>query len=574
MSATGALRFAPTELEVGNVWLGGSKRVPVTLTLDATFPCDDVQLSGLSAPLSVDPTSMRLDPSDATPVELVFEIRSAGPVSGTLVARGCGLEASLPVSALGVETLVCPADEGCSRFAFDPPLGRCVRVAVSDGTPCFESCLMNGQCVRGECRGQPISCDDGDACTIDACGSEGTCVHLPGANLCPANAACAAAGCEGGVCPVKPLAKLWRGPTVPEDFELRGSLLLDAQGALFWVEEKSSTECVLVSASSATGRERFRQSFNCINMSIRNWLAGDVVVIVGGYGTFSRPAGSLVYGFDTSSGMLRWAANVRNVLPVPQGRRTFVERGTIDGPNAVIAVMQNTAFDQPFLQLDLVSLSTADGTLAWSRPGPTTAVWHFGGDGLGRYFLQDRIPDRGGVMAVDQATTLWANTDALVINAAGRSFSRNFVLDSATGQQLAAMPRATLSIWFANSRVGVRTVTASNAPEYFDVNSGMPGASLAAMGPQAVPSALLNDDRTLFVTSPENDVGAVNVDGSLAFRCSTGGQFKFGIATRDRVIGWSNKTLVAFWAPGVLPGSGWWLPFGNERAQNAPQPPR
>lgn len=254
----GSLRFTPATLDVGNVWLGGSKRVPVTLTLDATFPCEDVQLTGLTPPISVDPSALRLEPSDSTPVELVFEVRTAGPVSGTLIARGCGLEASLTVTALGVETLVCPPDEGCSHFEFDPQLGRCVRSAVSDGTACSESCLINAQCVSGACRGAPLSCDDADPCTIDACGSEGTCLHLPADNLCPVPAACATAGCDGGVCPVKPLANVWRGPTVPVDFELRGELLLDAQGALFWVEQSERTyECVLVSASSSTGRERF-----------------------------------------------------------------------------------------------------------------------------------------------------------------------------------------------------------------------------------------------------------------------------------------------------------------------------
>lgn len=279
-------------------------------------------------------------------------------------------------------------------------------------------------------------------------------------------------------------------------------------------------------------------------------------------------------GFDTSSGMLRWAVSVRTALAVPQGQMTWVARGTIDGPNAVVAVMRSPAFDEPSTRLELVSFASADGALLWKLIGPTTDAWDVGSDGEGRFFIHDRVRGRGGVMAVDQAATLWANTDALLINAAGRSFSRGFVLDATTGQRLAAMPPATQYISFANSRVGLRAVMASNTPEYFDVDSGMPGASLDAMGSQAFASALLDDDRTLFVTWPENDVGAVNVDGSLAFRCSTGGNFKFGLVTRDRVIGWSNETLVAFWAPGVQPGSGWWLPWGNERAQNAPQPPR
>ena len=424
--------------------------------------------------------------------------------------------------------------------------------------------------MSGVCRGVPLSCDDGDACTIDACGAEGACVHFPAENLCPVPAACAAAGCDGGACPVRPLASVWRGPAVATDFELRGALVLDAQGALFWVEKSQrSSACALVSASSASGRELFRQTFDCSNMSIDLWLAGDVVVIAGG-------SGRAVYAFDASSGALRWAANLRTVLSVPQGQFSWVERGTVYGPDAVVAVMRYAAFDEPSLRLDLVAFSSTDGAVVWTRQGPTTDAWDVGADGEGQFFIHDRIRGRGGVMAVDRTAALWSNTDAFVTNASGRSFSRTFVLDAATGQPLAPMPPATQSVWFANARVGVRMRTMMNTgtPEYFDVDSGMAGAHLDAMGRQAFASALLDDDSTLFVTWPESDVGVVNVDGSLRFRCSTGGNFKFGMVTRDRIIGWSNDRLVAFWAPGVLPGSGWWLGWGNEAAQNQPQPAR
>jgi hypothetical protein len=224
--------------------------------------------------------------------------------------------------------------------------------------------------------------------------------------------------------------------------------------------------------------------------------------------------------------------------------------------------------------MELVALSSVDGTVAWRRDGPTTDAWDVGSDGAGHFFIHDRVRGRGGVMAVDRAATLWAATDALLVNAAGRSFSRSFVLDALTGQRLAPMPPATQNVEFANARVGVRAVMATPTPELFDVVTGAPRARLDAMGAQAFVVALLDDDRTLFVTWPENDVGVVDVDGALDFRCSTGGDFRFGVATRDRVIGWSNDTLVAFWTPGVLPGSGWWRASGNDAAQAAPQPPR
>lgn len=74
------------------------------------------------------------------------------------------------------------ADDGnpCTREACDPAWG-CVHLAAADGTSCADANLCDGTetCVAGQCRrGSPLACDDGNACTIDACIAAAGCVNL------------------------------------------------------------------------------------------------------------------------------------------------------------------------------------------------------------------------------------------------------------------------------------------------------------------------------------------------------------------------------------------------------------
>jgi subtilisin family serine protease len=65
----------------------------------------------------------------------------------------------------------------------DPQGGGCVPGAeVPDGTPCPDATLCNGDetCVGGVCTsGPPLVCDDGDACTTNACAADTGCQFSP-----------------------------------------------------------------------------------------------------------------------------------------------------------------------------------------------------------------------------------------------------------------------------------------------------------------------------------------------------------------------------------------------------------
>ncbi|MCK6549496.1 hypothetical protein L6R52_26895 [Myxococcota bacterium] len=71
----------------------------------------------------------------------------------------------------------CEASAAC-----EPATGECVYSPVADGSPCSDGDACNGaeSCLAGECSvAVPLVCDDGDACTSDACAPSVGCVFTP-----------------------------------------------------------------------------------------------------------------------------------------------------------------------------------------------------------------------------------------------------------------------------------------------------------------------------------------------------------------------------------------------------------
>lgn len=67
------------------------------------------------------------------------------------------------------------------------------------GTPCDDGdpCTSGDACSGGEasaCAGHPLSCDDGLACTVDACDGDGVCRHVPLPGWCVADGGCVTGG--------------------------------------------------------------------------------------------------------------------------------------------------------------------------------------------------------------------------------------------------------------------------------------------------------------------------------------------------------------------------------------------
>jgi hypothetical protein len=77
-----------------------------------------------------------------------------------------------PVDAL------CGTPAACTQLTCDPSSG--CQASPLSGPPCDDgdACTTADQCLTGQCRGRPVACDDGIACTRDAC-TNGACTHTP-----------------------------------------------------------------------------------------------------------------------------------------------------------------------------------------------------------------------------------------------------------------------------------------------------------------------------------------------------------------------------------------------------------
>ncbi len=78
----------------------------------------------------------------------------------------------------------CETDVGC---VFTPDTGS----VCSDGDPCTGP----DACDNGTCGGKPVSCDDANACTTDACVSGSGCTHANATGSCGSGGVCYQGGC-------------------------------------------------------------------------------------------------------------------------------------------------------------------------------------------------------------------------------------------------------------------------------------------------------------------------------------------------------------------------------------------
>ncbi len=172
------LRVAPAQLDLGSVALTFSASGTVTVTNPNLFP---VALTwSLSGPFMLEAPPAQVGGGATLSQTVLFVAAVEGPASGVVTVNGSAV--ALTANAFDPHC----QSSACSKSTYDPTKASCVTALAPDGTDCSGSnaCLGSATCHAGECLGTPVSCDDGNPCTVDVCGTMG-CGHLNGLLNCP-----------------------------------------------------------------------------------------------------------------------------------------------------------------------------------------------------------------------------------------------------------------------------------------------------------------------------------------------------------------------------------------------------
>ncbi|MBL8954791.1 MAG: choice-of-anchor D domain-containing protein [Myxococcaceae bacterium] len=201
--ATSELTATELELDFGRIAIGAALELPVTVRNGGLAPAELTVT--VARPFAVDVTPTGLGGAGELTLTVRFAPSQLGAATGTL-----SLGPGHPSVALRGEGLAaCTVSETCRVPRFDLETRTCVTDVAGDGAACVSPCIADGgSCRTGACIGVATTCVDGDACTLDACRSDGTCTHPAVecvvtdpclATYCDRDAGCATRAVEDGV---------------------------------------------------------------------------------------------------------------------------------------------------------------------------------------------------------------------------------------------------------------------------------------------------------------------------------------------------------------------------------------
>ena len=105
---------------------------------------------------------------------------------------------------LDEETVIsCESPDQCSLASCDPATGECEVNDVLDGTFCddLNFCTELDYCSGGVCKGLPVDCDDLNSCTADDCDPDAGCIYQNKASSCGDGDPCTINDhCQDGLC--------------------------------------------------------------------------------------------------------------------------------------------------------------------------------------------------------------------------------------------------------------------------------------------------------------------------------------------------------------------------------------
>lgn len=183
----------PPSLDFGRVLQGKSAEQTIEI---ANTGRTDLSLTTTAPPAFYIQTPIAVPSGTRTAVPILFNA-GASAVAGAVTFRSGGLSQQAQVSGIGVAPLPCVPSAVCRLSTFDVQSGQCVETVTPDDAGCVPTdvCQQDGVCRGGLCRGVLRNCDDGNACTNDACAEGIGCIHTP--VFCPRpSAACKVATCD------------------------------------------------------------------------------------------------------------------------------------------------------------------------------------------------------------------------------------------------------------------------------------------------------------------------------------------------------------------------------------------
>ncbi|MFZ5439653.1 MAG: hypothetical protein ACOZQL_06575 [Myxococcota bacterium] len=179
---------SPEALLLPATYVGQTTRATVEVSNQGEATAD-VTVS-TQPPFATATASLRLTRGAAEVVEVTFAPTAVGHFTGALTVG----ELQVALEGDGLEVPVCDAPDVCHDARFDLTARQCLDSSKPDGTACASRCVT-GTCLSGACTGTFKRCDDGDACTVDACSETLDCTHEP--KVCPQpTARCRAPTCD------------------------------------------------------------------------------------------------------------------------------------------------------------------------------------------------------------------------------------------------------------------------------------------------------------------------------------------------------------------------------------------
>ncbi|MBK7857321.1 MAG: tenascin-X [Archangiaceae bacterium] len=194
-SSMGQLHLEPERVSFGTLYVGQTVEAHLSVRNDGRSRAT-IEWKELDAPFQVVLLPFEAEPGMNDVVVRVTPL-TEGSFHGTLGFDFDGKHQEADLFAAASTSPQCPVTDSCRQSTFNPATGKCEERERQDGSACDMNsvCISGGTCQSGRCVGTPISCDDGNACTVDVCNATNGCEHLP-APPCPGDGACLKGVCD------------------------------------------------------------------------------------------------------------------------------------------------------------------------------------------------------------------------------------------------------------------------------------------------------------------------------------------------------------------------------------------